>query len=168
MTLLRIREFFFMKNALEILEIADIHEKRIVTALKKLHQLFPIDASKLQVLDEDNLVWIDFLINRFGKLQDLIGSKLIDIFLDLYKEPSLQATMLEKLSKLERLGILSLDTWVKMRDARNHVSHEYPNEPSLTAFYLNQVVELTPQLLSLYHKLRQKISAIQKSDGLDK
>ena len=148
------------KNLKEILEVADIHVNRIKLAETKIQALYPFDADKIRVLDDNALAWIEVLIHRFGKLQDLIGSKLIDVFLDLNQESMPTQTMLDKLNKLERLGIVKIDLWTQMRDARNHVAHEYPNDPALTAFYLNQIIDLIPKLLELYRTLNDKIIII--------
>jgi hypothetical protein len=148
------------KNLKEILEVADIHVNRIKLAETKIQALYPFDADKIRVLDDNALAWIEVLIHRFGKLQDLIGSKLIDVFLDLNQESMPTQTMLDKLNKLERLGIVKIDLWTQMRDARNHVAHEYPNDPALTAFYLNQLIDLIPKLLELYRMLSDKITII--------
>ena len=145
------------KNIKEILEVADIHVNRIKLAETKIQALYPFDADKICALNENVLAWIEVLIHRFGKLQDLIGSKLMDVFLELNKEFMPTQTMLDKLNKLERLEIVKTDLWTQMRDARNHVAHEYPNDPALTAFYLNQIINLTPKLLKLYLTLHDKI-----------
>lgn len=146
------------KNLKEILEVADIHVKRIQLAETKIQTLYPFDADKIRELDENALAWIEVLIHRFGKLQDLIGSKLIDVFLELNQESMPTQTMLDKLNRLERLGIVKIVLWTQMRDARNHVAHEYPHEPALTAFYLNQIIDLTPKLLELYRILNEKLN----------
>lgn len=146
-----------LKNIPEILEVADIHQQRILLAQEKIGSLFPFDAENVKKINEDALAWIDLWINRFGKLQDIIGSKLIDSFLALHQEPTASLTMIDKLNKLERLGVIKVELWSKMKDARNHVAHEYPNEPALTAFYLNEIAELTPELLKLYQTLKNKI-----------
>jgi len=131
--------------------------KRIALAQDKISKLFPFDAEKVKNITEDTLPWIDLLINRFGKLQDIIGAKLIDVFLEQQQESSSHLSMVDKINKLERLELIKLELWTKMRDARNHVSHEYPNEPALTAFYLNEIVDLTPQLIQFYMRLKNKI-----------
>jgi uncharacterized protein YutE (UPF0331/DUF86 family) len=87
-----------------------------------------------------------------------MGTKLIDVFLDAHGELMDQMTMLDKLNKLERLGLLDdANVWLKMREIRNHLSHEYPDHPEITAEYLNQVFSLAPQLIELLRNIKNKL-----------
>jgi hypothetical protein len=132
-----------MNKFVELIKIADIHVNRINLAIKHTNHLFPINALKLKALTEEELAWIDLLINRFGKLQDFIGAKLIDIFLDMQEEYSNELTMLDKINKLEKFGIIeNAELWKEMSKMRNHIAHEYPDNPEILAFYLNQMLEL--------------------------
>ena len=138
----------------ELIKIAQTHVERIQLALQKTQHLFPLDQTSITQLNENDLVWLEFLISRFGKLQDLLGTKLIDAYLLAQQENIEQLSMLDKLHKLERLGIIEdSELWKKMRNARNHISHEYPDHPELTAKYLNQIFELAPELLQIFKKL---------------
>lgn len=72
-------------------------------ALKGLGPSLPCNAYKIESITEDKLLLIDLLVHRFGKLQDLLGNKIIDGFLELIDEYSPQLSMLDKIHKLERL-----------------------------------------------------------------
>lgn len=62
--------------------------------------------------------------------------------------------MIDKIHKLEKLAILdNAEEWTQLRDARNHISHEYPDNPKLAAQHLNNVYALAPKLISIYQKL---------------
>lgn len=145
-------------TAAEILKICDIHVNRINQGLKHVKHLFPIDEDTLQNISEQDLPWIDFLIFRFGKLQDIMGSKLIDIFLEQNQESFESLTVLDKVNKLEKLRIIDdSEVWKTMRRVRNHISFEYPDAPFLTVKYLNQIYELTPMLLNIYSNIKSKL-----------
>ena len=149
-----------MTESNEIIKIADIHEKRIKSALKHIQNLFPINAQIVENLSEEDLAWIDLLINRFGKLQDIIGAKIIDLFLEAEQENVESLTILDKVNKLERLGLIEdAELWKEMRRARNHVAHEYPDTPSLMVKYLNQIFELTPKLLIIFTNIKNRIDS---------
>lgn len=138
-------------------KVADIHANRIQLAQKKIQHLFPIDAKALTVLSDDDLVWIELLTSRFGKLQDFIGKKLINVFLEQNEEDTNNLTMLDKINKLERFGLIeNASVWGMMRETRNHIAHEYPDSPELTAVYLNQIYDLCPKLLSLLTHLKTR------------
>ncbi len=141
----------------EIIKIAEIHAHRIHIALKHTHTLFPMGPDALQSLTEDHMVWIDLLINRFGKLQDIIGSKMIDLFLESQGEIVECLTMLDKIHKMEKFNMIKdAQTWKDMRSARNHIAHEYPDHPELMAIYLNQIFFLIPPLFEMFDSLKKK------------
>ena len=148
-----------MNNKLhEIFKIANIHVDRIKLALQHIGNLFPVSASMIVNMGENDIVWIELFISRFGKLQDLIGTKLINIFLEENQENIEQLTMLDKINKLERFGIIeNIELWKEIRAIRNHIAHDYPNAPELTAKYLNQLFNLTPKLLDILDKIKNKM-----------
>jgi hypothetical protein len=148
-----------MNATAEIIKIADIHVQRIELALKHVKHLFPITQEHITDMPDDDFVWLELLINRFGKLQDIIGAKIIDRFLEKEAENIEYLSTLDKVNKLEKLGIIkNASTWQEMRNARNHISHEYPEHPELRALYLNKIYQLLPELLAIWHKLKHALS----------
>jgi hypothetical protein len=142
-----------------ILKIADLHAQRIKSALRHIEHLFPINSQILQNFSEEDLAWIDLLINRFGKLQDIIGTKIIDLFLGSQQENVEGLTILDKVNRLEGLGLIeNAELWKEMRRTRNHIAHEYPDTPSLMAKYLNQIFELTPKLLIIFANIKARMN----------
>ena len=139
----------------EVMKIADIHVNRIELALFKLRDIFPLNEKKLLNFSEEELMLVEFLISRFSKLQDYIGRILINFVLKYTGDYEDRMTMIDKLNKLEKLGIIeSVAMWEEMRDARNHIAHEYPDKPALTARYLNQIFDLTPELLKILDNIK--------------
>jgi hypothetical protein len=142
----------------EILKIADIHEARIKLALKHVGHLFPLTPNYLKAMDENDMVWIELLINRFGKLQDIIGIKIIDLFLQTHQETTGHLTMLDKLHRLEKFEVISdVEVWKNMREVCNHIAHEYPDKPDVMAMYINKIHDLVPDLLTIFHTLRARL-----------
>ncbi len=147
-----------MTSISEILQIAEIHASRIQVAILHCQDFFPFHAEDIPSLVIEDLVWLDLLVNRFGKLQDILGSKILDYFLKQQAEYTQALSMIDKIHILERLEIIeSVELWIAMREARNHVAHEYPNQPALMAKYLNQIFELAPKLLNLFSKFQERI-----------
>lgn len=147
----------------EILRIAYIHAGRIKMALDELRSLLPFDVQKIESLSKENLVMTDFLIHRFGKLQDLIGNKLINEFLILVDEYAPNLSMLDKIHKIERLEIIEdTELWKEMRGVRNHLTYEYPDHPEFTANDLNLIVKLAPTLLSILDKIKDRVDKSPK------
>lgn len=147
----------------EIIKIADIHAARIQMALNDLKEILPFDQNKISTIEKQNLLLIELLVSRFGQLQDLLGTKLIDIFLQEQAENIDGLSMLDKIHKLERLEIIEdAEIWKEMRQARNHAVHEYPDHPELTADYLNQLVALTPQLLEILNRIKVRSAPLEE------
>jgi hypothetical protein len=147
-----------MRELNEMIKIADIHVKRIELAKNHINNLFPIDATKIKNLKEYDFAWLELLINRFGKLQDFIGAKIIDLFLLINEENISNLTVLDKINKLEKLGIIKdCEIWKDMRKARNHIAHEYPDNPELTARHLNKIFKLVPELIEFYESIKKRL-----------
>ena len=143
----------------EIMKIADVHASRIEYSIKSLKNIFPVVPEHIENFSEKNFLLIELLINRFAKLQDFLGTKVIDIFLEASGELTTNSlTMIDKINKMEALGIIENSRiWFEMREIRNHLAHEYPEHPENTAKYLNLVFIMAPKLLDFYYKIKHKI-----------
>ena len=143
-----------MNKTSELVKIAEIHVTRIQDSIYLLKNTFPVNAEKVKNFTSQELFATEMLSSRFSKLQDIIGRKLIDLFLISQEEFAENLTMLDKINKLERLEIITADLWKKMREIRNHVAHEYPDHPEISAYYLNQLFEVAPSLIELLNKIK--------------
>jgi hypothetical protein len=142
-------------------EIASTHESRISAALKHLKGTFPLTEKSVRHLSDDQLLNMEMLTSRFAKLQDYLGTKVFDIFFEVEQENVDGFTMIDKLNKLEKLGIIhDAHQWRDMRDARNIVEHEYPDNPSLMASNLNKIHEMIPFLLAIKRRIFEKMTKI--------
>lgn len=140
------------------LEIAKIHAKRLTYALDKLSLIFPISPDKVTTFTDEELLLLELLTSRFAKLQDFMGTKLFTLFLESQGELVDEMTFLDKIHKLEKLNLIdSAEDWMVMRQIRNHLSHEYPHKPELTARYLNQAYTMAFKLINCLDKLSTNI-----------
>lgn len=147
-----------MSELREIVKIADIHVERIEMALRELSSLLPFDKEKVVSISTQNLLLTELLVNRFGKLQDVLGKKIVNEFLVTNGEFVDDLTMLDKINLLERLGVIeSADLWMEMREARNHAAHEYPDHPEMTAQYLNKIVLFAPKLIGILAEIKRRL-----------
>jgi hypothetical protein len=145
-----------MSKLPEIFKIANIHADRINMALTKLKPIFPLDAAKIKNFSIDEIAVLDFLVHRFAKLQDYLGRKVFNEVLLQKGEYIEDLSMIDKINLLERLKVIpSADIWNEMRNVRNHISHEYPDNPELTAQYLNEIYALTPKLLEILANIQK-------------
>jgi|GEM_PF-3951976 len=60
-------------------KIADVHAKRLTTAVLKTQALLPLSTSTLESITDENLGYLEILSSRFSKLQGSIGSKFLYI-----------------------------------------------------------------------------------------
>lgn len=109
-------------------------------------------AEDVASIDSERRRLLDQAAFRFMKLQDTLAEKVLPGILDLTEEPlPTQATFAEKLQRLERLGVLdSVATWRLLREVRNSLAHEYPENPALQAAALTRLVRGVAELRRLW------------------
>lgn len=143
------------------LVIAQRHVHRIRQAQARLAPLFPLTAEKIENLSDDDMVWIELLVNRFAKLQDLMGTRLINAALLAFDDaaPIDQMTMRDKLNQLEKRQVIeNADLWSFFRTIRNNATHEYPDDPPQTAKHLNEIYDHAPELIVYFERLNEILS----------
>ena len=64
--------------------------------------------------------------------------------------------MLTRLEKLELLD--DSNEWMRFREIRNDLAHEYPSQNEEKAAGLNNVFESTPKLVDVYKKMKEYIT----------
>lgn len=100
---------------------------------------------------------LDQAAYRFMKLQDSLGEKVLPGLLNLTLDPlPEQATFAEKLQRLERLGAVpSAHSWRLLREVRNSLAHEYPDNPAIQAAVLTRTLRAFVELLAVWDAVRQ-------------
>ena len=86
----------------------------------------PFDPEGLvvQLADIDFSERVDAFVARFGRLQDLLGDKLLPAWLKAMEERV--GAVLENLDRAERLGLIDgADDWLAVRKLRNLMVQEY-------------------------------------------
>lgn len=142
-----------------ILEIGDVHAMRIEKSMHYLQPLRPFTPFVLKQLTDEQVGMLELLTNRFAKLQDLIGSKVFPQLLILLQEFSETQSNLDRLYKLEKIGMLpSVDDWIQMREYRNFVTHEYPEDPDLMCENLEKICSKVEGLLQYWIFLKQEVN----------
>ena len=70
---------------------------------------------------------LDAYLKRFASIQDFLGAKIFSLLLEVAGIHTKK--MSEILSNIEREGIIdSLENWIELRDVRNELEHDYPEE----------------------------------------
>lgn len=140
------------------IEICDLQKSRMEMAFKNLQAILPLTKEKYLNLSETELSFLDMLTARFAKLQDTMGNKIFPLFLELLQEDTSGKSTLDRIHKLEKLGVLkSADEWIAMRSSRNSIAHDYPDNPELMVTNLNQAISYALALSKYWEKLRLQI-----------
>ncbi len=69
---------------------------------------------------------LEVYLKRFASLQDYLGAKVFKSLLDRAGISYLK--MSEVLSLIEKEEIINLDKWIELRNIRNDLEHNYPDE----------------------------------------
>lgn len=138
-----------------VIKTANLHAKRLQFAMDKLQPLMPISGTRFAQLSEQEILLWELFSSRFSKLQDLMGAKLFSLILELSEEPGESDTFIDKLNLLEKIGLIpDARKWRELREIRNHLSHEYPDDPEKNATYLNQAFAIAPYLLQCFETMK--------------
>jgi hypothetical protein len=140
----------------EALQVCETHNQRMTYALDKSEDQFPLNEKQYQQLSFDDLSYLDQLIFRFSKLQDSMGNRLFPAILENLGEDIEGKPFIDLLTKLEKLGLIkSHKQWLKLRETRNAVTHEYPFFTPEIIEGLNLLIEQAKVLSDLWINLKE-------------
>jgi len=135
------------------------HINKIENSNRVLAEVMPIDITTFENLSEQQQDKLDILAFRFSKLQDLLGDKIFRNILE-YSGFNVQQSFVKLLAELEKEKILDINRWISLREARNKIAHEYPdNEESLTTS-INFIYQNSDYLIELTDRLERYFNEI--------
>jgi hypothetical protein len=137
----------------------DRHLAVLEQALGDWHRAPAPDLAELDA-DSDKLRVLDQLLFRFTKLQDAMGTRLVPATLTALSEPVEDWPMIDRLNRLEKLGFLDADAWLRWRQIRNQLSHEYPDRPDTRFAALTAAVTAAGELAQAYRDWRQRLATM--------
>jgi hypothetical protein len=139
----------------------DKQAQRLTMAFEEVQKIGELTPKKFEDLDKVQLAFFDMLSTRFSKLQDMIGSKIFNHILELNDEPTENLSVRDKLNKLEKLYYIDdVHWWNKMRDIRNAVSHDYPDDYELLTKHFSELLICANELLEYWASLKTKIETL--------
>jgi hypothetical protein len=106
---------------------------------------FPLDARSLGEMDEQRAESLSAFIERFAKLQDLLGASFREV-VALSGQPAEDFNLV--LSAMEKAGIVSADSWRELRAQRNRAAHEYSLSFERPALIFNALGAATAHLFT--------------------
>ncbi len=92
---------------------------------------------------------LDAYLKRFASIQDFLGAKIFSLLLEV---AGISANkMSEVLANIEKENIIdSLESWIELRDVRNELEHDYPEELQEALKDLKYCIDQFEQLESYY------------------
>jgi hypothetical protein len=144
----------------DYIKVADIHATRLKEALKASAQFLPLVPTRLATLPAQQLSFLDMMAMRFGKLQDVIGTKIFSLLLDALGEEA--GAFIDKLNRLEKLGYIEhANWWMDLRETRNKVMHDYPDDYAIIISHLSLLMKHANELLLFWDTLKNKINSLE-------
>ena len=132
----------------------------ILKKIKKEIKL-PLTESEYIDLKESNVYILDSVAFRFAKIQSIIGEKLFKEILNFMQIDINNKTFPEILVLLEREGILhSISDWKELREIRNSLAHDYPDEVDEVIDTINYIFEKLYLLEDIVAKIRQNYEKV--------
>lgn len=152
-----------------LIEIGDLHAMRIDRSIQAIQSYIPLKPNSFLAFTDAQFAYLEMIVSRFAKLQDMIGAKFFPLLLESYQQESaLGKPFLDVLNNLEKLNILpNAKRWMAMRELRNHVVHEYPDNPSLMCQNLNETIVFAQELIQYWSFLKPLIQELDKEDILE-
>lgn len=138
---------------------ADRHLAVLEVALRDWQATLVIEVIDLAGLEADRnqLRLLDQLLFRFTKLQDALGQRLVPATLAALSEPFEDWSMIDRLNRLEKLGYLDVDSWLRWRETRNRLAHEYPDHDEMRFAAILAAVAAADGLAASYRAWRTKL-----------
>ncbi|HMO45596.1 MAG TPA: hypothetical protein PKB14_06150 [Rubrivivax sp.] len=136
---------------------ADRHAAALSEALAEWAAQAALDMAQLE-RDRLLLRLTDQILFRFTKLQDALGERLVPATLQRLAEPFEDWPMRDRLERLQKLGYLPVDDWLRWRELRNRPAHEYPDQPELRFAVLKAAIGAAGELATAYAHCRQMLA----------
>ena len=127
------------------------HVEKITVSKKHLTPLMPLSAESYLNLNDADMSFIDQLIFRFSKLQDAMGEKIFPFILVLSKEDVKKKTFIDILNRLEELEVVDKTKWLKLREIRNDIAHEYSFNRDEVVDSIVGIYKVSDELVDIYN-----------------
>ena len=136
------------------------HIELIQESLEVLEPLLPIE--NYEELNQLQRFALNALIFRFSKLQDLLGARIFRNYLSFNGFSVVDISYFDILREIEKEGIVDIDNWSELRELRNKIAHEYPEEADEMIESINLFIEQSSKLIDIADKLESKYNEIEK------
>lgn len=113
--------------------------KILIDEMLKSQDIYKVEVFENLAFAEKAI--FDAYLKRFSSIQDFLGTKIFPILLDL---SGISATkMTDILYFIEKEEIIdSLDNWIELRELRNELEHDYPDQMKQALCDLKKCIDL--------------------------
>jgi len=139
-----------------VLKDIDKQFSKIELIVSEIKSYLPLKTEDME--DINRIKTFDSFILRFGKIQDIMGEKLFPIFLEELQEYKTSMPLIDILHKLEKLNILNADDWIKLRQIRNAMTHEYPDNTDEIIVTITSAIENFETMKNIYTLIANNLS----------
>lgn len=99
--------------------------KALIDDMLSVHNIY--DVTIFNTLPAEKRAILDAYLKRFSSIQDFLGAKIFSLLLEVAGING--SKMSEVLCQIEKEEIIdSLDHWIELREIRNELEHDYPEE----------------------------------------
>jgi len=124
--------------------------KLLIDALSAKKDIF--NGSVFVTLVPEEKALFDAYLKRFASIQDFLGSKIFPLLLEI--SGIVNAKMSEVLIQMEKEEIIdNLDNWIELREKRNNLEHDYPDDLEDALRDLRFCVDSLSRLESYYARV---------------
>jgi hypothetical protein len=128
--------------------------KELIDDLIARKPVFQVDVFELLKPEEKAI--FDAYLKRFASIQDYLGAKIFPAILELAGVGA--GPLSEVLANVEKEGIIdNLETWLRLREARNHLEHDYPAELEQSLLDLQFCIIHYTTLMQYYNNVKSFI-----------
>jgi hypothetical protein len=121
--------------------------KTLIDDLLKENNIY--DQFVFNTLKPEKRAILDAYLKRFASIQDFLGAKIFSLLLDIAGINN--SKMSEVLSNIEKENIIdSLENWIELREVRNELEHDYPEDLQEALDDLKYCINSFEQLESYY------------------
>ena len=99
-----------------------IEYKKLVDSLGDIYNL-----TNFNFLPYEKRAFLESYLKRFSSIQDYLGAKIFPLLVNLSGLSNTQK-MSEILKILSKEEIIDIDKWLEIRNLRNELEHDYPDE----------------------------------------
>jgi uncharacterized protein with HEPN domain len=144
----------------EAFKAAHAVARRLRHSQADLLSLMPLDAARMDSLGDKEHMRLDAFIQRFQNAQDILDAQVLRGLLALEEVDLTDKTPRDVSNLLEKYRIIDMAArWRDLRDLRNTMAHEYPDEPGVQVDRLNRAYAAIDEIVAVLNRVQARVTA---------